>query len=228
MYLYNRDFAKKKTISDSLKDESLLLGDINIENLRTFSGWNEELEKIPKKDRLDIIGVFDFETTHINGRAVSMSIINYSISSGEVLEEKYWEFKNPVPMDPESVKVHGLTEEYLSDKGDFLSLYKTEIEEVIKRSDCMIAHNSAYDVSVLGRELYSYGVKPDYELRVIDSAPMLKQQMSSKIFNLSFCSDFFNVDKTGLDEGLSTDFHNALYDSRILLEVIKKAMNGNK
>jgi len=222
VYFFKKDYISKLSISDSNKKEEEILK--IEENVFTFKTWNEELKKIEVDSRISKVGVFDFETTHLNGRAVSMSIVLLNLETLKIEKEYYWEFRNPIKMDPESVEIHGLTEEYLQDKPEFIDIYNSEIKSVIDYCDILIAHNSSYDVSVLGRELYENNVLPSYKLRVIDSIPMLKLEMKEKKYNLSFCADFFKVDTKVLTEGINGDFHNALYDCRVLTEVIKKAI----
>lgn len=221
MVLLNKKGRSQLSIEKSLLPEEDLFDNIDSTNLMTFKGLYEELRKLPEDISMNNVGIFDFETTHFNGRAISMGYIIYSIKTNEVLASYYWEFKNPVPIDPESFKVHGLSEEDLKDKPSFLELYNSEIRKCIEFCDCSIAHNSDYDVSVLGRELYTYGLSPDFEFKVIDSGPLLKKQIGDRKYNLEFCADHFGVKIQG-----ETEFHNALYDCKVLTEVIKKAIHG--
>lgn len=221
MVVLNNRARINLSLKEKMSNEEDLFEEIDNTNLLTFKGFYEEIRKIPKKDRVETLGIFDFETTHMNGRAVSMGLLIYSLSGNEVLASNYWEFKNPVPIDPESQEIHGLSEEYLSDKDSFIELYNKEIKKNIEFCDSLVAHNSDYDVSVLGRELYSEGIAPTFNIKVIDSAPLLKKQIGDRKYNLEFCADYFNVKIAG-----KTEFHNALYDCKILVEVIKKAIHG--
>lgn len=64
--------------------------------------------------------------------------------------------KVPVPLSPEITRITGLTDEMLADQPSFLQLYP-KLAEFFTGVDCLVAHNLAFDRSMLANDLNRIG-----------------------------------------------------------------------
>lgn len=134
----------------------------------------------------------------------------------------YHQYINPQrSLSEEVVAVHGLTEEFLSDKpifkdiaDDFLAFIGTDSKLVI--------HNAPFDMKFLNAELSWV----DKELlsfdRVIDTLVMARQKFPGARVNLNELCKRFNVDNT------ARTLHGALLDSELLAEVYLELIGGRE
>ncbi len=134
----------------------------------------------------------------------------------------YHQYINPQrALSEEVVAVHGLTEEFLSDKpifkdiaDDFLAFIGTDSKLVI--------HNAPFDMKFLNAELSWV----DKELlsfdRVIDTLVMARQKFPGSRVNLNELCKRFNVDNT------ARTLHGALLDSELLAEVYLELIGGRE
>lgn len=134
----------------------------------------------------------------------------------------YHQYINPQrSLSEEVVAVHGLTEEFLSDKpifkeiaDDFLAFVGTDSKLVI--------HNAPFDMKFLNAEL-SWADKEllSYD-RVIDTLVMARQKFPGARVNLNELCKRFNVDNT------ARTLHGALLDSELLAEVYLELIGGRE
>lgn len=76
---------------------------------------------------------------------------------GNVLSTQVWRIKPPVPVPPMFTKITGLTDEDLKDAPSFVKVLP-EIQQYVLGVDRFVAHNVAYDVTVLRAELERIGM----------------------------------------------------------------------
>ncbi|WBW99136.1 exonuclease domain-containing protein [Oceanirhabdus sp. W0125-5] len=108
------------------------------------------------KRRLDFVAI-DFETA--NEKRNSACALGITVvESGEVVEEKYWLIK---PYEnrfaPMNIWIHGITQEDVEDSPTFDEIWN-EIKPYIE-GKFVIAHNAAFDISVLRRTLDTYNIQ---------------------------------------------------------------------
>ena len=125
------------------------------------------------------------------------------------------------PVDPEAIKVHGITDEMLADKPDF-SQIANEFIEYIKGAELLI-HNAPFDVGFMDYEFAKLNlpIKTNDICQVIDTLTMARQMYPGKKNNLdALCS------RLGIDNSKRT-LHGALLDAEILVDVYL-AMTGGQ
>jgi len=125
------------------------------------------------------------------------------------------------PVDPEAIKVHGITDEMLADKPDF-SQIANEFIEYIKGAELLI-HNAPFDVGFMDYEFAKLNlpIKTNDICQVTDTLTMARQMYPGKKNNLdALCS------RLGIDNSKRT-LHGALLDAEILADVYL-AMTGGQ
>ncbi|EGJ09844.1 DNA polymerase III subunit epsilon [Rubrivivax benzoatilyticus] len=121
---------------------------------------------------------------------------------------------------PEAVKVHGLTDEFLADKPLFAAVADEFIEFV--RDAELIIHNAAFDVGFLDAELTRLGKPRLVELgcTITDSLVMARQLFPGKANSLDALCKRLEVDNS------NRALHGALLDAGLLAEVYIRMTRG--
>jgi len=121
---------------------------------------------------------------------------------------------------PEAVKVHGLTDEFLADKPLFAAVADEFIEFV--RDAELIIHNAAFDVGFLDAELTRLGKPRLVELgcTITDSLLMAREQFPGKANSLDALCKRLEVDNS------NRALHGALLDAGLLAEVYIRMTRG--
>jgi len=105
--------------------------------------------------------VYDTETTGLlrpNATNVAQQpeiIELYAVQINEKFEiiKEIDTFLNPtLPISDVITKITGINDDMVKDAPKFSAMYK-QIAEVFKGSDCLVAHNASFDVSMLANEL---------------------------------------------------------------------------
>ena len=122
-------------------------------------------------------------------------------------------------IDPGATKIHGLTNEFLSDKPSFENNVEAFLDFI--KIDTLIIHNSEFDVGFINNELKLLEMKP-LKNRVIDTVVLARKTLNSRIANLDYLCRRFSID---LGE---RDLHGALLDSRLLAEVYLELIGGKQ
>ena len=158
--------------------------------------------------------VLDTETTGLDpdtgDRIVEIGcveLINH-IPTGKT----YHQYLNPErSMSEEVIAVHGLTEEFLSDKPKFAEIADEFLSFV--GEDTLVIHNAPFDMKFLNFELKK-AERPllSYE-HVLDTLVMARQKYPGSRVNLNELCKRFNVDAS------RRTVHGALLDSELLSDV---------
>ena len=119
-----------------------------------------------------------------------------------------------------AVAVHGLTDEFLSDK----PLFATVADEVIEfvRGAEIVIHNASFDVGFLNEELRRCGL-PKFSTHVsavTDTLAMARDQFPGKSNSLDALCKRLEVDNT------NRTLHGALIDANLLAEVYIRLTRG--
>lgn len=124
------------------------------------------------------------------------------------------------PVDPEAIKVHGITDEMLADKPDFSAVVQ-EFLAYIKGAELLI-HNAPFDVGFMDYEFRKLGltVKTSEICVVTDTLQMARQMYPGKRNNLDALCD-----RLGIDNSKRT-LHGALLDAEILADVYLSMTGG--
>ncbi|MCF6197830.1 MAG: DNA polymerase III subunit epsilon [Hyphomicrobiaceae bacterium] len=133
----------------------------------------------------------------------------------------YHEYVNPQRDMPEpAFKVHGLSEEFLSDKPLFGDLADGFLEFIDGAK--LIIHNASFDIGFLNFELEKAGRPIIAWTHVIDTLTMARQKYPGAANNLDALCRRFNIDNS------SREKHGALLDSELLAEVYLELIGGHQ
>lgn len=168
--------------------------------------------------------VFDTETTGFDpfeGHRIieigCVELINH-IPTGRT----YQQYINPErSMSEEVVAVHGLTEEFLSDKPVFREIVDGFLD-FIGSDSMLVAHNASFDIKFLNAELSWLGYQPLAQERVIDTLLLARKQFPGKRNNLNELCKRFQIDNS------NRTYHGALLDSELLADVYLELLGGRE
>jgi DNA polymerase III subunit epsilon len=158
----------------------------------------------------------DTETTGLSAEAGHRII---EIGCIEMVDRRLTErnkhyYLNPErPNDPEAVKVHGLSDEFLADKPRFASIANELIDYLVGAE--VIIHNAEFDVSFLNVEFQRVGREPVQTVvgGVVDTLAMARDLYPGKSNSLdALCK------RLGVDNSVRTT-HGALLDAGLLAQV---------
>jgi DNA polymerase III, epsilon subunit, Proteobacterial len=167
--------------------------------------------------------VFDTETTGVRAndgdRLVEIGCVELlnHIPSGKT----YHVYINPERSMPvEAFDIHGLSEEFLSDKPKFAEIADS-FRDFIGDSR-LIAHNATFDIGFLNAEFARTGHPPIFMDRVLDTLMLARRKHPGAPNSLdALCARY------GIDNSRRTK-HGALLDSEILAEVYLELIGGRQ
>ncbi|WP_031406024.1 DNA polymerase III subunit epsilon [Thiomonas sp. FB-Cd] len=160
--------------------------------------------------------ILDTETTGLNPAAGDRII---EVAAVELLKRRpsgshFQRYVNPQRSShPDALRVHGLTDEFLSDKPLFGQIVGDLLDFV--RDAEVIIHNAAFDVAFLDAELERLGLPPFSQqcASITDSLTIAREQFPGKFNSLDALCKRFGVDNT------RRTLHGALLDAELLAEV---------
>lgn len=168
--------------------------------------------------------VFDTETTGLDpfqgDRIVEIGCIELlnHVPTGRV----YHQYINPErSISEEVVAVHGLTEQFLSDKPTFKEIAE-DFLSFIGSDSSLIAHNASFDMKFLNAELSWVGKEAIGYERVIDTLVLARKKFPGSRVNLNELCKRFHIDNS------ARTFHGALLDSELLAEVYLELIGGRE
>ncbi len=168
--------------------------------------------------------VLDTETTGLDPaqghRIVEIGCVELEnhIPTGRTLQL----YLNPErQMDEEVIAVHGLTNEFLSDKPKFHEK-ADEFLNFIGADSKLVIHNAAFDMKFLNAELVACGRPPLSFDRVIDTLLIARQKFPGSRVNLNELCKRFDVDAS------ARTVHGALLDSELLASVYLELIGGRE
>lgn len=166
--------------------------------------------------------VFDTETTGLDpfsGDKIveigAVELINHRPTGKE-----YHQYINPLcSMSEEVVAVHGLTEQFLSQKPIFSEICD-DFLAFIGQDARLVAHNAPFDMSFLNTELKAAGHDEIGFERVVDTLPMARKRFPGARVNLDELCRRFGVDNS------ARTVHGALLDAQLLADVYFELLGG--
>uniref|UniRef100_UPI0033416D70 DNA polymerase III subunit epsilon n=1 Tax=Castellaniella defragrans TaxID=75697 RepID=UPI0033416D70 len=160
--------------------------------------------------------ILDTETTGLEPdqghRIVELACVE--IRNRQVTSHHLHLYMNPDrDSDPEALRVHGLSTEFLSQHPRFADLADQLVEFV--RDAEIIIHNAAFDVKFLDAELARAGRPPFAQLcaKITDSLLVAREMFPGKRNNLDALCERFGISNA------HRTLHGALLDSELLGEV---------
>ena len=123
-------------------------------------------------------------------------------------------------VDPDAIKVHGITDEMLADKPDFKTIAQDFIEYI--RGAELLIHNAPFDVGFMDYEFRKLGldIKTTDICLITDTLQMARQMYPGKRNSLDALCD-----RLGIDNSKRT-LHGALLDAEILADVYLSMTGG--
>jgi DNA polymerase III subunit epsilon len=125
-------------------------------------------------------------------------------------------------IDPGAIQVHGITNEFLASQPRFDEI-AADLVEFIRDAE-LIIHNAPFDVGFLDAE-FKRLASPAHSVanlcKVLDTLALARQMHPGQRNNLDALCKRYNVDNS------NREFHGALLDARILLDVYL-AMTGGQ
>jgi len=166
--------------------------------------------------------VFDTETTGLNPKEGdklveigAIELINH-IPTGRT----YHQYINPLrDMPEEAFKVHGLSNEFLSNYPKFSDIAKDFIN-FIGEDGIMVAHNASFDMNFVNYELKHNGFNTLENHEVVDTLEIAKSKFPGARNNLDALCKRFNIDNSKRTK------HGALLDAELLAEVYLELLGG--
>lgn len=207
-------------ISVGLRNRGL---NIFTSNDSDFVKWMKDFYSVEPELRANKFLVFDTETTHrYNSYAVSFACYLFNLAEDKIEREEYFIINPKEKIHEEAYAVHKISEEEASKYPTFEEYIDT-IRPIFEEADVLVGQNLIFDLKVMERELDRLNI-PNFisHLTVFDTMTNAKEivkalNVKGKIKNpkLEESAAFFNVP---IEDGV---FHNALYDTKITLEVFK-------
>ena len=160
--------------------------------------------------------VLDTEVTGLNAtkgdRIVEIACVELlnHIPTGKVYEQ----YINPgFSMDDDIIAVHGITNEFLSDKPKFQDIMDDFINFI--GSDTLIAQNIKFDISFLNSELERCHHLP-LQNKTIDTLQIARQHFPNQRNHLNALCERFNIKASKFSD------KRALLDAKLLAKVYRK------
>lgn len=145
-----------------------------------------------------------------------VELINH-LPTGEV----YHQYINPeVPMPREAQEVHGLGDEFLSDKPGFLEIVDAFLGFVGEAP--LIIHNASFDMGFINSELVRIKREPLPNSQAIDTVLMARKKFPGSPVSLDALCRRFEIDNS------ARTLHGALLDAELLAEVYLELIGGRQ
>ena len=166
--------------------------------------------------------VLDTETTGLDPathRIVEIGcieLINH-MSSGETFQ-RYLNPERDMPSD--AFDVHGLSNEFLSDKPLFADVADGFLDFI--GDSPLVIHNAHFDIGFINAELARIGRSGLESARAIDTVELARRKQPGAPANLDALCRRFGIDNSGREK------HGALLDAELLAEVYLELIGGRQ
>lgn len=169
--------------------------------------------------------VLDTETTGLNARGGDrvVEIGCIELRNRRVTDRHFHSYLNPERESEEgALRVHGLTQEFLSDKPRFADVAKAFLDYV--RGAELVIHNAEFDVEFLDRELgrLKLGKLSAQVSGVVDTLALARELHPGKRNNLNALCERYGIDNA------QRTLHGALLDAELLAEVYLSMTRGQE
>ncbi len=169
--------------------------------------------------------VLDTETTGLLPRAGDrvVELACLEVQDRRLTGRRLHLYFNPERAMPvEALQIHGLSDEFLSDKPLF-GAHAEEFLTFVEGAQLLI-HNADFDVSFLNSELERVGKNAlaHYVAEVVDTLALAKARFPGKRNSLNALCERFGVDLS------ARTFHGALLDTQLLFEVYLQLTRGQE
>jgi DNA polymerase-3 subunit epsilon len=168
--------------------------------------------------------VLDTETTGIDPTAGHriIEIGCVEIIDRRITNNNYHQYIQPSrKIDEEAIKIHGITNEFLSDKPRFFEIVE-KFMDFIQDAE-LIIHNASFDVGFINHELklLKQGWKPLGEYcKIFDTLALARKYHPGQKNNLDALCKRYSIDNS------NRQLHGALLDAEILVELYLTMTGG--
>ena len=144
----------------------------------------------------------DFETAN-SARASACSVGLIMVDDGKIVDKAYHLIRpDPLYFEPMNVSIHGITARDVVQAPHFYDIWPTMMEEI---QGPLVAHNAAFDMSVIRHELDAAGVP----------YPEMEYFCTLVISRLTWPHyPAHNLDRVAQHQGIDFNHHDALEDAR--------------
>ena len=148
--------------------------------------------------------------------------VQHDINGIEILEQFESLVKPPIPLSAEITKITGLTDADLADQPTFYQIWE-ELAEFFTGVDRLVAHNLAFDRSMLANELHRSGKVinfpwPREHICTVEKTMQFEQRRLSlqKLHNYLFKRDFKDAHRARPDVMAMFDCYSELLDRGVI------------
>jgi len=167
--------------------------------------------------------VFDTETTGLDPaaghRVVEIGCVEL-VNHMPTGETRQWYLNPQRDMPEEAFNIHGLSEDFLSDKPLFAAVVEDFLEFV--HGATLIAHNANFDMRFLNAELAALDRPNLPKDKVLDTIALARQKIRGGQFSLVALCRRFDIDLSAREK------HGALLDAELLAEVYLELIGGRQ
>ena len=152
-----------------------------------------------------------------------IEIAGVELINRKLTKNSYQIYLNPERTVGRSFQIHGLSDDFLSDKPLFIDVYQ-EFLDFIKDSELLI-HNAEFDIGFLNHELKLAKLDlkiEDHVSKITDTLSIAREKHPGQRNSLEVLTDRYQI--TGYDRS----YHGALIDSEILADVYLAMTGGQR
>ena len=134
----------------------------------------------------------------------------------------YHEYINPSKtLTKDNIKIHGITNEYLTDKPIFEEIADAFLEFI--QDSYIVAHNASFDIGFLNFELEKLSKPTISKERVIDTIKIARERFPGQQVSLDAL-----IKKLKINNLINRDQHGALKDAKLLTDVYLELQGINQ
>ena len=167
--------------------------------------------------------ILDTETTGLNPKEghkiVEIGCVEL-VDLNKTGVRKQWYINPERDIPEESLRVHGLTLDFLKQHPIFSSI-ADEFLDFIK-DDRLVIHNATFDIGFLNYELGLLGLESLKMNRVVDTLSIARQKFPGKQVNLDALCKMFSIDNS------NRTLHGAILDADLLADCYVELLGGKQ
>lgn len=166
----------------------------------------------------------DTETTGLEpseGHRI-IEIGGVEITQRLITNNEFHHYIQPKRLVADSIKIHGISDDFLTDKPLFKEIYQAFIDYITDST--LLIHNAAFDVGFLNNEFELMGLKTRIEdiCKVVDTIDISKEINPRAQHSLNALARKHNIDLS------ERELHGALLDAQILAQVYLAMTGGQR
>ena len=164
--------------------------------------------------------VFDTETTGLSEDSHIVEIGAVKIRDGRILDKYSQIVRPPLPIPPDVVGIHGITNEMVRDAPCFVEAFERFLKFI--RNAFLVAHNAPFDIKILAHNI-AKAEKPLPDNPVLDTCRIAKSLFPNlPSYSLKYLARYWNSPFRGFHRALA----DAMHTSYIFLSVLEKCGLG--